>query len=81
MPIREPNQFQIQLAVTVPPIKCVKCTENISALDDPEHVILWPAGMAGAWHVHIVCFGAITAGMVEFFQTFVKEDGKTRILQ
>lgn len=79
---REPNKFQIQLVDTTHYHEpCVKCVEEIFAKDDPEHVIVWPAGSPAPWHFHTVCYGDVVAGMVEFFKVFIIEQSKTRILQ
>lgn len=79
---REINSFQIQVVDTKSYSEpCVKCRTEISPLDDPEHVIVWPAGNTDAWHFHIVCYGDVVAGMVEFFKVFIIEKSKTRILQ
>lgn len=80
--IREPSKFKIQITDNNGQGKtCSKCGKFIAVLDDPEYVILWPAGYATPWNLHIVCYGEVVQGMVEFFKVFIEKQSKTRVLQ
>jgi len=78
---REHDQFQIQLITTPAYVTCVKCKDNISIYDDPEHIIVMPPDPMPPWRFHVVCFGEVTDGMVKFFKVFVTDNKKVRLLQ